>query len=474
MMSRLKSVYRCQECGYSAPKGMGQCPDCSAWNTMTEEVVEVRPSGAAGLRGGGARLMTDFSSDVIALGDVAQQDLEQGRFATGITEFDRLLGGGVVEGQVILLAGPPGIGKSTLMLQAAWRLARGRKVVYVSGEESLKQVSGRCQRLGIKSRAGAEEGFHLLSETSLEKILAVLEEVRPWGLVLDSIQTVYHPELASGPGSVTQVRECAAEILRVAKKTGAVVFLLGHVTKDGTLAGPKVLEHIVDTVLYFDTERHDLLRVLRAQKNRFGPTDEVGLFEMNEKGLAEVQDLASFFLVEDGMRPQAGRGVSVTLEGSRPMLVETQALVVYTKYPLPRRMATGLDLNRVLVLLAAMEKHVKLRLEEKDVYVSLAGGVRLKDPALDLAVCLSVLSSAKEMPLDPDWVLLGEVSLLGELGRVPHLETRLKEAAKAGFKKALIPERALKELSRKDLGLGLVGAADLPAAAELLFAGGNS
>lgn len=465
-MARLKTIYRCQECGYSAPRGMGQCPECSAWNTMVEEVVEAaRPGALAGVAGGSGsgpvRALTDFSSKPVALSRVPTET--EPRTATSLVELDRLLGGGVVAGQVLLLAGPPGIGKSTLMLQAAAKLSSSGKVLYASGEESLKQVSGRAKRLGVSS-----DSLYLVSETSLLKVLGALEEIKPKVLVLDSIQTVYHPELTSSPGSVAQVRECAAELLRVAKKTETTVFLLGHVTKDGSLAGPKVLEHIVDTVLYFDTERHDLLRVLRAHKNRFGPTDETGLFEMRETGLCEVRDAAQFFIAERDERPQAGRAVSATLEGSRPMLVEAQALVVSTKYPLPRRTATGLDLNRVLVLLAAMEKHLRLHLEDCDVFVSLAGGVRLKDPALDLAACLAIVSSARETPLPADTIAIGEVGLLGEVSRVPHLENRLREAAKAGFKRALVAQRAVKDLSSK-LGLEPVGVCDLPEAVEKAF-----
>jgi DNA repair protein RadA/Sms len=436
---------------------MGQCPDCSAWNTMIEEVVEARTAAPA------LRRLMGFSSEVVALKD-APSDLEA-RTGTGIGEFDRLLGGGVVPGQVSLLAGPPGIGKSTLMLQVAGGLAAsrpGEPILYVSGEESLRQVSARAKRLGVQN-----DSIHLLAETDLAKILSVVAKVKPWLIVLDSVQTVFHPELTSSPGTVAQVRECAAELLRAAKSTDAVVFLLGHVTKEGSLAGPKVLEHIVDTVLYFDTERHDLLRVLRAQKNRFGPTDELGLFEMGEQGLKEVGDASRFFLADRDGRPLPGRVPSVTLEGSRPMLVEVQALVVHTNYPLPRRMATGLDLNRVLVLLAAMEKHLRLRLEDRDVFVSVAGGLRIKDPAVDLAACLAVVSSAREVPIPADWVMLGEVGLLGDVGRVPYLEARLKEAAKAGFKRALVPARSVKDLSRKP-GLELVGVADLAAAAAVV------
>jgi DNA repair protein RadA/Sms len=430
---------------------------------MVEEVVEARPAPAAGAA---ARRMTEFSSEVTALAEAPAQ--AEARLRTGMGEFDRLLGGGVVAGQVLLLAGPPGIGKSTLMLQAAARLAAQgakRPVLYVSGEESLRQVSARARRLGV----GAAELF-ILSETDLGKILAAIAKVKPGIVVLDSVQTVYHPELSSSPGTVAQVRECAAELLRVAKTADAVVFLLGHVTKEGSLAGPKVLEHIVDTVLYFDTERHDLLRVLRAQKNRFGPTDELGLFEMGERGLKELADASAFFLADRAGRSQAGRAPSVTLEGSRPILVEAQSLVVYTKYPLPRRMATGLDLNRVLVLLAAMEKHLRLRLEERDVFVSLAGGLKVKDPAVDLAACLAVLSSARDVPIPNDVVILGEVGLLGDVGRVPHLETRLKEAAKAGFRRAVVPASGLKELSRTP-DLELMAAADLESAAGLLTQG---
>ncbi len=425
---------------------------------MIEEVVEARQPA---LVGAAARRMTDFSSETILLADVGEE--KETRTPTGIGELDRLLGGGVVPGQVVLLGGPPGIGKSTLILQAAAKLARGRKILYISGEESLRQISQRAKRLGVSSGS-----LYLLSETSLDKILKAVEKIEPWAIILDSIQTVYHPEVGSSPGSVAQVRECAGELLRVAKTRDSVVFLLGHVTKDGTLAGPRVLEHIVDTVLYFDTERHDILRVLRAQKNRFGPTDESGLFEMGERGLEEVRDPSGFFVGEQGGAAKPGRALSVTLEGTRPLLVEVQSLVVYTKYPLPRRMATGLDLNRLLVLLAAMEKHTKLRLEDRDVFLSLAGGLRLKDPALDLAACLAVLGSARDKAVPSDWVAIGEVGLLGEVGRVPHLELRLREAAKAGFKKALVPAGSIKPLSRH-LGIEAVGVRDLPQAVDKIF-----
>lgn len=460
-MARLKTVYRCQQCGHSAAKPMGQCPGCAEWNTMVEEVVEARPESLMSAVSAGGRGSLTASSAVVALKDVGSE--VEKRTAVGIGEFDRLLGGGLVPGQVVLLAGPPGIGKSTLMLQAAAKLAQKEPFLYCSGEESLRQVSGRAKRLGLTA-----EKLLLVCETDLSKILATMEKVSPWAVVLDSVQTVSHPQLASSPGSVGQVRECAAELVRAAKARDTIVFLLGHVTKDGSLAGPKVLEHIVDTVLYFDAEQHDFLRVLRAQKNRFGPTDEVGLFEMTEGGLKEVTDAASFFLAELGRQAQPGRAVGVALEGSRPILVETQALVTPTRYPLPRRMATGLDLNRVLVLLASMERHIGLHLEDRDAFVSLAGGLRLKDPALDLAACLAVAGSARDKAVPSDMVLIGEVGLLGEVGRVPQLELRLKEAAKAGFKRALVCARGAKDLP-KIAGLSVAGVGDLRAAASAAF-----
>lgn len=425
---------------------------------MIEEVVEAESASPRGF----SKHHAERGSETVLLKGLTGQD--ESRTPTSIGELDRLLGGGLVPGQVLLLAGPPGIGKSTLMLQAAAPLAKGRTLLYVSGEESSRQISARSKRLAIES-----ESIYLLCETNLSKILEAAAKIKPWAIILDSVQTVFHPELSGGPGSISQVRECAAELLRLAKDSGAVVFMLGHVTKEGSLAGPKVLEHMVDTVLYFDTERHDLLRVLRAEKNRFGPTDEIGLFEMAERGLKEVRDPSSFF-IEVPATPLPGRAVSVALEGSRPLLVETQSLVVSTRYPLPRRMSTGLELNRVLVLLAAMEKHLKLRIEDRDVFVSLAGGLRLKDPALDLAVCLSVLASARDIALPADCVFIGEVGLLGEVGRVPALEPRLKEAAKAGFKRALVPSRAVKDIVSAPLKIE--GASDL-AAAQRLFMGGH-
>jgi len=388
------------------------------------------------------------------------------RLATGIGEFDRLLGGGLVAGQVALLAGPPGIGKSTLMLQVAGKLASSGKVLYVSGEESLGQISGRAKRLGVRS-----EQILLLAETDLHKIVNAISEHGPRVVVLDSIQTVCRADMTGGAGSVGQVRECAAELLRAVKKRGSVLFLLGHVTKEGSVAGPMVLEHLVDTVLQFDLEARQSLRILRAQKNRFGSASELGLFEMFEGGLREVSDASAFFIEELGEGAGAGRAVSVAMEGNRPILAEVQALVTPTRYPLPRRMATGLDLNRVLVLVASLEKHLRLRLESKDVYLNVAGGLRLRDPALELAACLAILSSARDEALPADQVFLGEVGLLGRLGRIGLLDRRLQEAGRAGFKKAVVSARSLAALRQSggNPSIEVFGAEDLRSAAAVSF-----
>jgi len=464
-MARLKAVFVCQDCGHTESKWAGQCPDCGAWNTFVEEAVAVESKAASPSRTS-PRPLVGFSSEVCKLSEV--EGTEEKRWPTRLGELDRILGGGVVPGQVVLLAGPPGIGKSTLMLQMAQGLGQAGRgpVLYVTGEESLSQISGRSRRLGISSSS-----IYVLAETDLQKILEAIEKHAPGAILLDSVQTVYHPDFPGGPGSVTQVRECAAELLRAAKSRGAVLFLLGHVTKEGSVAGPKVLEHIVDTVLQFDTERRQLLRVLRATKNRFGPSSEVGIFEMRERGLGEVSDAASLFFEEQSGRPAPGRAVSVGMEGTRPMLCEVQALVVPTRYPLPRRMATGLDLNRVLVLIAAIEKHLHVRLESRDVFVNLAGGLRLRDPSLDLAVCMALLSSERGVPLAAEPGLVGEVGLLGGIGRVGFLGVRLAEAARAGFSSAVVSAGSLKDLDKgaSKPGLRAQGAEDLTAAAALCF-----
>lgn len=375
------------------------------------------------------RSFTDFSSEIVQLSD--SRAVKEDRIPTHIGEFDRLLGGGLVKGQITLLAGAPGIGKSTLMLQVADALAKNLKVLYISGEESISQISGRARRLGVNN-----PNIFLHCETNIQNIIESVENVNPDVLVLDSIQTVYHPEFTSSAGTIGQVRECAAELVRLCKPKGIITFVLGHVTKDGELAGPKILEHMVDCVLYFDTEKDNVLRLLRPHKNRFGSTQEIGLFKMTGHGLEGVENAGEYFAQTSARSALKGRAYTLALEGSRPILTEVQALASPTHYPYPRRIATGVDLNRCLMLFAALEKHVGLSLDNKDIYVSIAGGVKLKDPALDLAVCAAVISSVKDVPVPHDWMFLAEVGILGQIAKVPMMDRRLEEAQRLGFTKA--------------------------------------
>ncbi|MGE5509209.1 MAG: DNA repair protein RadA [Chitinophagales bacterium] len=421
-----KSVFVCQECGHEEPKWVGRCPACSTWNSLVEErVAPVRAEGSGRDRGGAAKPIS------LAAAEVSPER----RTPTGFAEFDRVLGGGVVAGGVVLVGGDPGIGKSTLLLQVMNRLAeRLGRVLYVSGEESAQQVRLRAERLGTVG-----EGLLFLAETDLAAIQAAVENTRPRALVVDSVQTVYQPDLPAAPGSVTQVRECAGTLMRLAKETGLPVFLVGHVTKSGELAGPRVLEHIVDTVLYFEGERQTSFRLLRAVKNRFGSTHELGVFEMSETGLTQVENPSRFFLAE---RPEgaAGSVVVPVMEGTRPMLVEVQALVGSTNFMgTPRRLVTGADQGRVAIILAVLENRCGLSLGSQDVYVNVVGGVKLQEPGADLGVALAVASSLRNVPVGPDVVAVGEVGLAGEVRSVTRLEHRLAEAAKLGFTRAVIP-----------------------------------
>lgn len=445
---KFKTVFVCQKCGYEAPKWSGQCPECGEWNTLAEEVKQQESKKPQRTWS-----FTDFSSEIIKLSD--SRSVPETRIPTGIGEFDRLLGGGLVKGQITLLAGAPGIGKSTLMLQVAAALSKTLKVLYISGEESISQISGRAQRLGVGS-----ENIYLHCETDIQKIVESVEQVAPDVLVLDSIQTVYHPEFTSSAGTVGQVRECASELVRLCKPKGIITFVLGHVTKDGELAGPKVLEHMVDSVLYFDTEKDNVLRLLRPHKNRFGSTGEIGLFKMTGSGLEGVENASEYFAQTSKERALKGRAYSLALEGSRPLLTEVQALVSPTHYPYPRRVTTGVDLNRCLMLFAALEKHIGLPLDNKDIFVSLAGGVKLKDPALDLAVCAAVISSCKEIPIAHDSLFMAEVGILGQAAKVPLLDRRLEEARRLGFKKAYTA--ALSRTEKRNLkDLAVLELADL-------------
>jgi len=445
------SVFRCQACGFQTGKWYGRCPDCSAFNTMAEE--RTAPTREAGF---GRRRVAGAAPAPVAprrLADVTVGDAE--RITTGIAELDRVLGGGVVAGSLVLIGGDPGIGKSTLILQASRALAEAAgPVLYVSGEESAAQVKLRADRLGL----GAPELF-LLAETALEVIEGQVATLRPRVLVVDSIQTVYLGDLESAPGSVSQVRECGGRLMLLAKQGGLAVFLLGHVTKDGALAGPRVLEHLVDTVLYFEGERHATYRVLRAVKNRFGSTNEIGVFEMTDRGLSEVRNPSAVFLAE---RPVGAPGsvIVAALEGTRPLLLELQALVTPAHFGTPRRTVLGADYNRVCLLLAILEKRAGLPLQNQDVFVNVAGGARCQEPAADLGLAVAAASSYLERPLAPDVVVLGEVGLTGEVRAVGGLEPRLREAAALGFQAAVVPRSSLVPGTRHPVTVTGVGTLD--------------
>ena len=423
-----KVQYVCSECGASHPKWAGQCADCGAWNTLQEQApVAAQPAGGrfAGYAGEGA-------ARVRCLSEVAAES--QARTPTGLGELDRVLGGGLVQGSVSLIGGDPGIGKSTLLIQAMALLAEQMPVLYVSGEESAEQISLRARRLGLPG-----ERVQLLTETCVERIIGLAQEHRPRVLVLDSIQTFYTEQLQSAPGSVAHVRESAARLVRFAKQTGTSLFLVGHVTKEGALAGPRVLEHMVDTVLYFEGESGGPFRLVRAIKNRFGAVNELGVFAMTDKGLREVANPSAIFLSrhEDQV---PGSAILVTREGTRPLLVEVQALVDQSPLGNPRRVALGLEQNRLSMLLAVLHRHGGIGMYDQDVFLNVVGGVRVTEPAADLAVLMAVLSSFRDQPLAQDLVTFGEVGLAGEIRPVPSGQERLREAAKHGFRRAIVPK----------------------------------
>ncbi len=425
-MTKDKLLYSCNVCGAQASKWAGQCPDCGAWNTLTETLV----SGNAGRHARHATL--GETPNVIPMAQVPRQD--EARFATGVAELDRVLGGGLVAGSVVLIGGDPGIGKSTLLLQTLATLGERLKALYVTGEESPQQVSMRAQRLGLP-----DKNLLLLAETQVERILEAAARERPRVMVIDSIQTLYTDLLQSAPGSVAQVRESAAQLVRYAKHTDCVLFLVGHVTKEGTLAGPRVLEHMVDTVLYFEGDSGSTFRLIRAVKNRFGAVNELGVFAMTDKGLREVSNPSAIFLSRHE-QPVPGSVIMVTREGSRPLLVEVQALVDECQGTNPRRVTVGLDQNRLAMLLAVLHRHSGVAMYNQDVYVNVVGGVRVSETAADLAVLLAALSSLRNRPLPSDMVVFGEVGLAGEIRPVQSGEQRLREALKHGFKRAIIPK----------------------------------
>jgi len=421
---KTRTKFVCQQCGYEAPRWSGRCPNCGEWNTLVE-TIEERPGPSV------SRLtaqtvpqpITAISTDGFA------------RIPVPMSEFNRALGGGIVPGSVVLIGGDPGIGKSTLLLQlSALLAANGKPTLYVSGEESTQQIKMRAHRLNI-----SEEQLYVLSETSLNHILGQIEHLEPQLVVVDSIQAVYLEELESSAGSIGQVRECAATLLRMAKSRHIPIFIVGHVTKEGAIAGPRVLEHMVDTVLYLEGERFHSYRLLRSVKNRFGSTNEVGVFEMQEQGLVEIADPSQAFLSER-LASATGSVVTVTMEGTRPLLVEIQALTTMTSFGLPRRTANGIDFNRLLLLIAVLSKGVGFKLVTQDIFVNVVGGLRINEPAADLGVAVAIASSFRGVPIADDCVMLGEVGLSGELRSVGHAEKRLTEAAKLGFKRCIVPQ----------------------------------
>jgi DNA repair protein RadA/Sms len=454
--SKIKTVYVCQSCGMQSPRWMGKCPDCGQWNTMVEERVEKPKDTRSSKLHGGA--------EPLALNEIQARD--EDRFVTKINELDRVLGGGIVAGSVVLIGGDPGIGKSTLVLQMLRQVSELRgKALYVTGEESPSQIKMRAQRLDVKA-----ENLYVLAETQLEEIVHAADGLQPQVIVVDSVQTVFTSELPSAPGSVSQVREVSGRLMLHAKRTGIPTFLIGHVTKDGAIAGPRVLEHIVDTVLYFEGDRGHAFRILRAVKNRFGSTNEIGVFEMKESGLAEVANPSEIFLAE---RPKDATGSVVvsSLEGTRPILAELQALVAPSKLAMPRRTCIGVDYNRVSLLLAVLEKRVGMHLLGMDVFVNIVGGLKIDEPAADLGVIAAVASSFREKPVSPGTVVMGEVGLAGEVRAISQAEARLKDAVKLGFTRCILPAVNVEKMEKSAAlkKMELMGVRSVEEAMERLF-----
>ena len=452
-MAKGRTIYACQNCGAQSPKWMGRCPECGEWNSLVEE-QEVSASATAveKLKTGSQSVPTPIT---------AIESGQDFRFSSCIHEMDRVLGGGIVPGSVVLIGGDPGIGKSTLLLQMAGGLSlAGWKVLYVSGEESARQTRLRGERLHV-----SHPSLYILTETCLEYILKHVEDLNPNVLIIDSIQTMYTTTLSSSQGSVSQVREVSAQLMLFSKRTSVSTFIVGHVTKAGAIAGPKVLEHIVDTVLYFEGERQHIYRILRSVKNRFGSTNEIGVFEMKTRGLEEVPNPSALFLSERPEGQVAGSAVTCSIEGSRPILIELQALVTPTNLGTSRRMTKGVDANRISLLIAVLEKIVGLYMQAQDVFINVVGGVKIDEPAVDLSLCLAMTSSFKNLPLDHQTVMFGEVGLAGEIRTVPYAEQRIREAEKLGFTRCILPEHTRKRLT-SDFSIAIVGAVSVADAIE--------
>ena len=453
MASKSKSIYICSECGFESPKWFGKCPGCGQWNCMNEEIREtsVQKNSTAA---------TQRSAAPVSINEISTA--EEARYHTGLSELDRVLGGGIVKGSLILISGEPGIGKSTILLQICEYLGKKLKILYVSGEESSRQIKLRAARLGVQS-----DNLYILTETDIQSVIEQMRAHKPDLVMIDSIQTMNYTDLNSSPGSVTQVRECTNAVMRTAKALEIPTILVGHVNKDGAIAGPKVLEHIVDAVLYFEGDRQMSYRILRAAKNRYGSTNEIGVFDMGDNGLHQV-DNPSLALLSGRPKNVSGTCVTCVIEGSRPILAEIQGLATTTGFGNPRRMSTGFDYNRMSLLLAVLEKRAGYYFSNLDAYVNVVGGLRLDEPAADLAVAMSLVSSLKDTPVSDDAIVFGEIGLAGEIRSVTHIDARISEAARLGFTKCILPFHSLKQVNVKGNGIQLIGVKNVREAVEAL------
>ncbi|MCC8042457.1 MAG: DNA repair protein RadA [Oscillospiraceae bacterium] len=461
-MSKLKSIYVCSSCGAEFPKWSGKCQSCGEWNTLEEDVVEAKPTKSASKSRSVRNELSgvDYSDKIMPIGSIQPDD--EIRYKTGSGELDRVLGGGIVKGSLVLLSGEPGIGKSTMLLQICHSLGEEYTILYVSGEESVRQIKLRADRLGADS-----PNLYLLSITDAESVCSTVLSYKPDIVIIDSIQTMYIHDISSSAGSLTQVRECTNMFMHLAKDMEIPIFLVGHVNKDGAIAGPKVMEHIVDTVLFFEGDRNFSYRILRAVKNRFGSTNEIGVFEMSDKGLAEVTNPSQFLLSE---RPTGVSGccVSCVMEGSRPILAEVQALVTKSSFPSPRRMATGFDFSRTAIILAVLEKRGGLFFGTLDVYINIVGGFRLDEPAADLPVALALYSGLVDIPINEKLAAFGEIGLGGEVHSVQNIEQRISEAQRMGFEKCIIPKYSLRQIDVKRYNIGIIAVSNVRQAFEYL------
>lgn len=449
------NIFFCQSCGFESTKWMGQCPGCKEWNSFVEEIVDKKSTSKSGKQGNGIS-----DAKILPLSEIEM--VNDKRIMTNIKELDRVLGGGIVQGSLVLVGGDPGIGKSTLLLQVCQKLSEQEKnILYISGEESLQQIKIRAERIGSFGNS-----LKLLCETNLETIRAIIDREKPEVVVIDSIQTMYNEEVSSAPGSVSQVRESTGVLMQIAKGMGISIFIVGHVTKEGVVAGPRVLEHMVDTVLYFEGDRHAAYRILRGVKNRFGSTNEIGVFEMRQSGLEEVENPSEYML---SGKPEGASGsiVACSMEGTRPILLEVQALVCHSNFGIPRRTAAGTDFNRVNLLMAVLEKRLGLKMGDCDAYVNIAGGIKMNEPAIDLGIVLALISSYKDKPIDEKTICFGEVGLSGEVRAVNMAEQRVLEAKKLGFEVCILPQ-VCKEAMSTITGIKLIGVSTIKDALEYI------